>query len=207
MWLCELLIKGGQYFFDWVVTGEQRSPFQTQGASHTMTLGNNYFFTFRKFHSHSKAQCGVQVLSSLFVGYLVSLALILCYWIEFVSLLYPDDALASFWYKYLNCFNVFLSRAPRFKGYQQQDSQELLHYLMDSIRVEETKVRPWHMATWSLDSTNWSSFRFLWNLCWIFQVSAPHLLVSDEACRVPMIVVLCVLLILGCMYFMVLLTD
>lgn len=36
---------------------------------------------------------------------------------------------------------VFLyPRAPRFKGYQQQDSQELLHYLMDSIRVEETKV-------------------------------------------------------------------
>lgn len=32
------------------------------------------------------------------------------------------------------------SRAPRFKGYQQQDSQELLHYLMDSIRVEEIKV-------------------------------------------------------------------
>ncbi|CAL8234472.1 unnamed protein product [Boreogadus saida] len=31
-------------------------------------------------------------------------------------------------------------RAPRFKGYQQQDSQELLHYLLDSIRVEETKV-------------------------------------------------------------------
>uniref|UniRef100_A0A3B3TMC5 ubiquitinyl hydrolase 1 n=1 Tax=Poecilia latipinna TaxID=48699 RepID=A0A3B3TMC5_9TELE len=29
--------------------------------------------------------------------------------------------------------------APRFKGYQQQDSQELLHYLLDSIRVEETK--------------------------------------------------------------------
>ncbi|KAK1896010.1 Ubiquitin carboxyl-terminal hydrolase 45 [Dissostichus eleginoides] len=30
-------------------------------------------------------------------------------------------------------------KAPRFKGYQQQDSQELLHYLLDSIRVEETK--------------------------------------------------------------------
>lgn len=36
-------------------------------------------------------------------------------------------------------FLIFL-RAPRFKGYQQQDSQELLHYLMDSIRVEEIKV-------------------------------------------------------------------
>lgn len=36
---------------------------------------------------------------------------------------------------------IFLfPRAPRFKGYQQQDSQELLHYLLDSIRVEETKV-------------------------------------------------------------------
>ncbi|XP_042627846.1 ubiquitin carboxyl-terminal hydrolase 45-like [Cyprinus carpio] len=30
-------------------------------------------------------------------------------------------------------------KAPRFKGYQQQDSQELLHYLLDSMRVEETK--------------------------------------------------------------------
>lgn len=137
MWLCELLIKGGQYFFDWVVTGEQH--------------------------------------------------LILFSCIEFVSLLYSDGALTPFWDKYLNCSNVFLSRAPRFKGYQQQDSQELLHYLMDSIRVEETKVRPWHMATWSLYSTNCSSFRYLWNFCWIFQVNAPPLLVPDEACRVPML--------------------
>ncbi|XP_027550371.1 ubiquitin carboxyl-terminal hydrolase 45 isoform X1 [Neopelma chrysocephalum] len=29
--------------------------------------------------------------------------------------------------------------APRFKGFQQQDSQELLHYLLDAIRIEETK--------------------------------------------------------------------
>jgi len=35
---------------------------------------------------------------------------------------------------------VSVCRAPRFKGYQQQDSQELLHYLLDSMRVEETKV-------------------------------------------------------------------
>ncbi len=39
------------------------------------------------------------------------------------------------------CLCVF--RAPRFKGYQQQDSQELLHYLLDSMRVEETKVSAW----------------------------------------------------------------
>uniref|UniRef100_H3ARC5 ubiquitinyl hydrolase 1 n=1 Tax=Latimeria chalumnae TaxID=7897 RepID=H3ARC5_LATCH len=31
------------------------------------------------------------------------------------------------------------NRAPRFKSFQQQDSQELLHYLLDAIRVEETK--------------------------------------------------------------------
>ncbi|XP_045901083.1 ubiquitin carboxyl-terminal hydrolase 45 isoform X2 [Micropterus dolomieu] len=37
-------------------------------------------------------------------------------------------------------FNQLCQKAPRFKGYQQQDSQELLHYLMDSIRVEETKI-------------------------------------------------------------------
>ncbi|KAM6910119.1 ubiquitin carboxyl-terminal hydrolase 45 isoform 2-T2 [Xenentodon cancila] len=36
-------------------------------------------------------------------------------------------------------FNQLCHKAPRFKGYQQQDSQELLHYLLDSIRVEETK--------------------------------------------------------------------
>ncbi|CDQ80970.1 unnamed protein product [Oncorhynchus mykiss] len=38
-------------------------------------------------------------------------------------------------------FNQLCQKAPRFKGYQQQDSQELLHYLLDSMRVEETKVR------------------------------------------------------------------
>ncbi|KAG8124005.1 hypothetical protein E2320_019361, partial [Naja naja] len=31
-------------------------------------------------------------------------------------------------------------RAPRFKGFQQQDSQEVLHYLLDAMRIEETKV-------------------------------------------------------------------
>ena len=31
-------------------------------------------------------------------------------------------------------------RAPRFRGYQQQDSQELLRYLLDSLRMEEVKV-------------------------------------------------------------------
>ncbi|XP_061529789.1 ubiquitin carboxyl-terminal hydrolase 45 isoform X3 [Phycodurus eques] len=36
-------------------------------------------------------------------------------------------------------FNQLCQKASRFKGYQQQDSQELLHYLLDSIRVEETK--------------------------------------------------------------------
>uniref|UniRef100_A0A671K598 Ubiquitin carboxyl-terminal hydrolase n=1 Tax=Sinocyclocheilus anshuiensis TaxID=1608454 RepID=A0A671K598_9TELE len=36
-------------------------------------------------------------------------------------------------------FKQLCQKAPRFKGYQQQDSQELLHYLLDSMRVEETK--------------------------------------------------------------------
>uniref|UniRef100_A0A8D0CJD2 Ubiquitin carboxyl-terminal hydrolase n=1 Tax=Scleropages formosus TaxID=113540 RepID=A0A8D0CJD2_SCLFO len=36
-------------------------------------------------------------------------------------------------------FNQLCHKAPRFKGYQQQDSQELLHYLLDSMRMEETK--------------------------------------------------------------------
>ncbi|XP_076837242.1 ubiquitin carboxyl-terminal hydrolase 45 [Brachyhypopomus gauderio] len=36
-------------------------------------------------------------------------------------------------------FSQLCQKAPRFKGYQQQDSQELLHYLLDSVRVEESK--------------------------------------------------------------------
>lgn len=31
-------------------------------------------------------------------------------------------------------------RAARFKGFQQQDSQELLRYLLDGMRAEEVKV-------------------------------------------------------------------
>nr|XP_023399318.1 ubiquitin carboxyl-terminal hydrolase 45 isoform X6 [Loxodonta africana] len=36
-------------------------------------------------------------------------------------------------------FNQLCHKAPRFKGFQQQDSQELLHYLLDAVRIEETK--------------------------------------------------------------------
>ncbi|XP_059556851.1 ubiquitin carboxyl-terminal hydrolase 45 isoform X4 [Myotis daubentonii] len=36
-------------------------------------------------------------------------------------------------------FNQLCQKAPRFKDFQQQDSQELLHYLLDSVRTEETK--------------------------------------------------------------------
>ncbi|XP_041270764.1 ubiquitin carboxyl-terminal hydrolase 45 isoform X1 [Onychostruthus taczanowskii] len=36
-------------------------------------------------------------------------------------------------------FSQLCQKAPRFKGFQQQDSQELLHYLLDAIRIEETK--------------------------------------------------------------------
>ncbi|XP_043921057.1 ubiquitin carboxyl-terminal hydrolase 45 isoform X2 [Protopterus annectens] len=36
-------------------------------------------------------------------------------------------------------FTQLCQKAPKFKGFQQQDSQELLHYLLDAIRVEETK--------------------------------------------------------------------
>lgn len=35
---------------------------------------------------------------------------------------------------------IWLCRATRFKGFRQQDSQELLRYLLDSIRNEEIKV-------------------------------------------------------------------
>lgn len=38
-------------------------------------------------------------------------------------------------------FSTLLSRAARFKGFQQQDSQELLRYLLDGMRAEELKVR------------------------------------------------------------------
>ena len=33
-------------------------------------------------------------------------------------------------------------RAPRFKGFQQQDSHELLRHLMDGMKAEEIKVSP-----------------------------------------------------------------
>ncbi|XP_071074708.1 ubiquitin carboxyl-terminal hydrolase 45 isoform X2 [Dasypus novemcinctus] len=36
-------------------------------------------------------------------------------------------------------FSQLCQKAPRFKGFQQQDSQELLHYLLDAVRIEETK--------------------------------------------------------------------
>ncbi|XP_039108073.1 ubiquitin carboxyl-terminal hydrolase 45 isoform X4 [Hyaena hyaena] len=36
-------------------------------------------------------------------------------------------------------FNQLCQKAPRFKGFQQQDSQELLHSLLDAVRMEETK--------------------------------------------------------------------
>lgn len=34
----------------------------------------------------------------------------------------------------------FISRAPRFRGFQQQDSQELFHALLDGLKSEEIKV-------------------------------------------------------------------
>ena len=40
----------------------------------------------------------------------------------------------------LMCVLILLCRATRFKGFRQQDSQELLRYLLDSIRNEEFKV-------------------------------------------------------------------
>ncbi|KAM5163770.1 ubiquitin carboxyl-terminal hydrolase 45 isoform 2-T3 [Mantella aurantiaca] len=36
-------------------------------------------------------------------------------------------------------FSQLCQKAPRFKTFQQQDSQELLHHLLDSLRIEETK--------------------------------------------------------------------
>lgn len=35
---------------------------------------------------------------------------------------------------------ISINRAIRFKGYQQQDSQELLRYLLDGMRAEEIQV-------------------------------------------------------------------
>lgn len=46
-------------------------------------------------------------------------------------------------------------RAARFKGFQQQDSQELLRYLLDGMRAEEIKVY---------------IFRFFLSLCHISEI-------------------------------------
>lgn len=40
---------------------------------------------------------------------------------------------------HLSIYTSF-NRAIRFKGYQQQDSQELLRYLLDGMRAEEIQV-------------------------------------------------------------------
>lgn len=37
-------------------------------------------------------------------------------------------------------FTISFNRAIRFKGYQQQDSHELLRYLLDGMRAEEIQV-------------------------------------------------------------------
>ena len=46
----------------------------------------------------------------------------------------------SYYHKTDVSIRLFLLRATRFRGYRQQDSQELLRYLLDSIQIEELKV-------------------------------------------------------------------
>lgn len=76
-------------------------------------------------------------------------------------------------------------RAPRFKGYQQQDSQELLHYLLDSIRVEETKVRI--NTTHTLKTTEMRTRNYLGEQMILFSlvVIGVHLMQKSELCTDP----------------------
>ncbi|KAH9304125.1 hypothetical protein KI387_008529 [Taxus chinensis] len=44
-------------------------------------------------------------------------------------------------------FNAICAKAPRFRGFQQQDSHELLKYLLDSLKTEESNDKNSHSNT------------------------------------------------------------
>ena len=60
-------------------------------------------------------------------------------------------------------FVLVFCRAPRFKGFQQQDSHELLRHLLDGMKAEEVKVSEIYAACLFVPQTDYFTIMFKLN--------------------------------------------